>query len=208
MSTIDRCFDLTVHILTFTDIFTPINIEFKYDTIQKISQQFSNSCVALDPRLHKSVSTKVTFQTGCKGERCYSDLAIVGNFVNVTQPYVLGSTKTIKILYEITNTGEPAYWTQIRIMIPENVVQFSKFPLFCEQESNTQDVICSINGGKPVINGGNFKFEIDFDATNLEGKLFKVVATVFSAGDETNSVNNRNENDIMLREFSDLDIIG
>lgn len=86
----DRCSDFIVHVHgTLTDIFKPIHIELRYDTIEKIpehTQTFCETCVALDPRESKIVATKVTFSTGCSSERCISDLAVVGTLMNVRQP--------------------------------------------------------------------------------------------------------------------------
>ena len=183
----------------------------KYDTIEKIpenSQEFCETCVVLDPRDSKSVSTKVTFRTGCGGERCVSDLAVVGTLVNTRQPYVLGSTKTITIQYEITNAGESAYLTQLKISIPTNLTQFSRIPPSCRQDNNNKYMICDINAGRPVANGDVVKLDINLEAAKLEGESFKVNAVVSSAGDEQKPDDNEYENEIFLTEFSDVELIG
>lgn len=208
----NRCSDFIVHVRgTLADIFKPIHIELKYDTVDKIpehTQSFCETCVALDPRESKTVTTKVTFSTGCSGERCISDLAVVGTLLNVRQPYVLGSTSTINILYDISNAGESAYLTQLKITIPTNVTQFSRVPPNCREESNKRDMICDINSGKPVANGETAKLEINLESTRLDGKSFKVLAEVSSAGDEQRPGDNKYENEILLTEFSDVELIG
>lgn len=208
----DRCFESIVHVRgTLADIFKPIHIEMKYETVQKIpeiTQEFCETCVALDPRDSKTVSTKVTFSTGCEGERCISDLAVVGTLMNVRQPYVLGSTKVITIEYEISNQGESAYLTQIKITIPTNVTQYSRIPPSCRQDSNNRDMICDLNSGRPVKRGEIVKLDINLDSTKLDGESFKVFAVVSSAGDEERPADNQYENEILLTEFSDVELIG
>jgi hypothetical protein len=208
----DQCWDFAVHVRgTVTDIFKPIHIEVKYDTLEKIpenSQTFCETCVVVDPRDSKTVATKVTFATGCSGERCISDLAIVGTLMNVRQPYVLGSTKTITIQFEITNAGESAYLTQLKITIPTNVTQFSRVPSTCREENNNRDMICDINSGKPVAKGEKVTLDINLEAAKLDGESFKVFSTVSSAGDEQRPDDNRYVNEILLTEFSDVELIG
>lgn len=208
----DRCWDFIVIVRgTLADIFKPIHIEMKYDTIEKIpenSQRFCESCVTIDPRESKTISTKVTFSTGCSGERCVSDLALVGTLTNVRQPYVLGSTKTIAIQYEITNQGESAYLTQLKISIPTNVTQFARVPPSCRQENNNRDMICDINSGKPVANKEKVTLDINLETAKLEGESFKVFAVVSSAGDEQRPADNEYENEILLTEFSDVELLG
>lgn len=208
----NRCFESIVHVHgTLADIFKPIAIEMKYETVQKIPeiiQEFCATCVALDPRDSKSVSTKVTFSTGCEGERCVSDLAVVGTLMNVRQPYVLGSTSVITIEYEVSNQGESAYLTQIKISIPTNVTQFSRIPSTCRQDSNNRDMICDLNSGRPIPKGDVVKLNINLDATKLDGESFKVLAAVSSAGDEQRPADNQYENEIFLTEFSDVELIG
>lgn len=208
----DRCFDFIVHVRgTLADIFKPISIEMKYETVDKIpehSQEFCENCVALDPRDSKTMSTKVAFSTGCSSDRCVSDLAVVGTLLNVRQPYILGSTKTITIQYEIYNSGESAYLTQIKISVPTNVTQFSRVPPACRHENNNRDMICDINSGKPVANGERVKLDINLEAGKLDGESFKVFAVVSSAGDEQQPADNEYVNEILMVEFSDVELLG
>lgn len=208
----NRCWDFIVHVRgTLADIFKPIHIEMKYDTVEKVpenGQEFCETCIVVDPRDSKTVSTKVTFSTGCAGERCVSDLAVVGTLINVRQPYVLGSTKTIAIQYEISNSAESAYLTQLKITIPTNVTQYSKVPPSCRQENNNRDMICDINSGKPVARGEKVTLDINLEAAKLDGESFKVFAIVSSAGDEQRPADNEYENEILLTEFSDVELNG
>lgn len=208
----NKCWDFVVYVRgTLVDIFKPINIEMKYDMIEKIpenSQEFCEACVVIDPRDSKAVSTQITFSTGCSGDRCVSDLALVGTLTNVRQPYVLGSSKTITIQYEITNAAESAYLTQLKISIPTNVTQYSKVPSLCRQENSNRDMVCDISAGKPVAKNEKVTLEITLEAGKLDGESFKVFAAVSSAGDEQKPEDNEYVNEIRLAEFSDVELIG
>jgi hypothetical protein len=171
--------------------------------------KFCDSCVVTDPRDLKAASTKIAFSTGCSGERCLSDLSVVGTLINVRQPYVLGSTKTIAIKYEILNVGESAYLTHLKVTIPSNITQFSRIPSSCRQDSNALDVmICDINTGKPLSKDETTDITINLDASRLDGTSFKVYAEVSSAGDEKNPSDNQYTNEILLSEFSDIELNG
>lgn len=137
-----------------------------------------------------------------------SDLAVVGTLLNVRQPYVLGSSPTITIQYEISNSGESAYLTQLKVSIPSGATQFSRVPPSCREENNKKEMICDINAGKPVAKGETVKIDINLEASRLEGNSFKVLAAVSSAGDEERPDDNEYENEILLTEFSDIELIG
>lgn len=209
----DTCNDYMMYVRgSLADIFTPVVIEMKYELVNKIPEHdpnFCEHCVALDPRDVKMASTKIAFSTGCSGEICTSDLAVVGTLSNVRQPFVLGSDKIIAIKYEISNAGESAYLTRLKITIPTNVTQFSRTPPSCRQDSNARDImVCDINQGKPVKNMEAVDMIIALDATRLEGSSFKVFAEVSSAGSEKKPSDNQYTNEIFLSEFSDIELNG
>lgn len=213
LSDVEKCNDYTIYVRpSLADIFKPMSIELKYDTIEKIPEDDSNfcdTCVVMDPRDVKSSSTKIAFSTGCAGEVCMSDLSIVGTLANVRQPFVLGSERTISIKYEISNAGEPAYITQLKITIPTNVTHFSRVPPSCQQDGSSQEVMtCDINLGKPVKSSETSEIVITLDATRLEGESFIVQAEVSSAGNEQRPVDNKYRNEILLTEFSNVESNG
>jgi hypothetical protein len=212
LSSNEHCWDFQVFVKgTQNSIFQRLETEFKYDLVEKIPQhkiEFCETCVTLDPREPKLVSSRIPFNTGCGEEKCISDLQLAGTLKNVQQPFVVGSERTLVIEYEITNAGESAYFTQLNISIPTNVTQFSKLPSTCHEENNNQVMICEINAGKPVKNGEKVLLNITLDATKLEGKSFEVFASITSAGDEKKSEDNQYVNTILLAEFSDVELVG
>lgn len=209
----ERCNDYTIHLQgTLHDIFKPLLIEFRYEPIYGVPEydrKFCDTCVAMDPNEPKSASIKIAFSTGCSEDRCVSDLAVVGTLINVRQPYVLGSTRTIEIKYEISNAGESSYLTQIFIQIPSNLTEFSRIPSSCRQDANNQGaMICDIHNGKPLKNQEVTELTINLDASRLEGTSLKVFANVSSAADESRPSDNVYVNEIVLTEFSDVELNG
>ena len=165
--------------------------------------------MAMDSNEVKSTSIKIAFSTGCKEPRCVSDLAVVGTLVNVRQPYILGSTRTIDIKYEISNSGESSYLTQLSITIPSNITEFSRIPSSCRQDVNVRDMMtCDVNNGKPLKNQEVVELIISLDASRLEGSSFRVFANVSSAADESRPSDNVYLNEIVLAEFSEIEING
>ena len=154
INNVDHCFEFDVYVkATLAEIFKPIVIELKYDLIDKIPETnstFCEKCVAIDPNDPKTITNKIAFSTGCAGERCQSDLKVHGELINSKIPYVLGSSRTLGIKYEISNLGETAYLTQLRIIIPTNVTQFSKTPPNCNIDSQIGEMLCDIGMGKPL----------------------------------------------------------
>lgn len=209
----ERCNDYLIHLGgTLHDIFKPLLIEFRYEPIKGIpeyDQKFCDTCVAMDPNESKSATTKIAFSTGCSEDRCVSDLAVVGTLINVRQPYVLGSTRTIEIKYEISNSGESSYLTQLFIQIPSNITEFSRIPPSCRQDANNHGaMICDINNGIPLKNTELAELTINLDASRLEGNSLKVFANVSSAADESRPSDNVYVNEIVLTEFSDVELNG
>lgn len=126
-------------------------------------------------------------------------------------PYVLGSSSSITIAYNIENSGETAYLSQIRITLPDSEVLFTKIPSNCkldETAPNSNIMECDLNSGTPMFKGDKTSIKISIDTTKLDGTELIVKAKVFSTGDELNEYDNVAENVIPLKEFSNIEIIG
>lgn len=212
LTDLENCWEFDIFTKsTLADIFKPIEIEMKYDIVQKVPDaggEFCTKCVLIDPNASKTIVTKVPFITGCKGERCISDLKLVGTLINVRQPYVLGSTKTIAVQYEISNAGETAYLTQLMITIPTNLTQYSRIPPNCKLNNQESLMTCDVSGGKPLAQNEQITLVINLDASRLQGTSFKINASVSSTGDESNPSDNEFENEVFMTEFSDIEMIG
>lgn len=125
-------------------------------------------------------------------------------------PYILGSTPSLVVAFDIGNIGETAYLAQIRITLPEGIL-FTKTPSNCKLDftvPNLNVMECDLNGGMPIFRDTKTLIKISIDTTRLDGTELTVKAEVFSAGDERNEFDNTIESVIPLAEFSNIEIIG
>lgn len=125
-------------------------------------------------------------------------------------PYVLGSSSSITIAYNIQNNGETAYLAQIRITLPDSTL-FTKTPSNCKLDDtapNSNIMECDLNSGTPMFKGDKTSIKISIDTTKLDGTELVVKAKVFSTGDELNEFDNVAENVIPLKEFSNIEVFG
>ena len=207
LNAVESCKDYIIQLRKLTEIYEPIEIEMKIkilNNIPQIGNKFCTDCVIFDSKETATVSSKVAFITGCDGAQCISNLFLVGDLINVDHPYVMGTTKTIAIQYEISNTGENAYLTQLMISIPTNVTQFTKIPPNCKLSNKNSLLTCSIMDGKPLIRNQKTNLLINLDMARIQGSNLKVNASVTCAGINTKEKTNSFENIIMLSELSDI----
>lgn len=126
-------------------------------------------------------------------------------------PYVLGSSQSIIIYYNVENSGETAYLAQIRISLPDSEVLFTKTPSNCkldETAPNSNIMECDLNNGSPMFNGDKTSIRIGIDTTKLDGTELIIKAKVYSTGDELNEYDNTAESVIPLKEFSIVEVFG
>ncbi|KAH8401664.1 hypothetical protein KR009_007208, partial [Drosophila setifemur] len=187
------------------DVFTPINLEMHYEVIHKIpeTEAFCETCVAVDPADPKDTTTEIIFSTGCAAEVCVADLQLKSKDVSST--YILGSSNTLRLNYEITNHGEPAYLPQFNVTRP-NRVDFAQFPGNCKVIDPV--MVCDLSRGRPLAKGEKNSITISFDVSQLSGPSLIINAEVFSAGHEKNPMDNKQTNVISLEEFTEIDATG
>lgn len=158
------------------------------------------------------VKNKVVFSTGCKSAKCIADLSVKSSLVGITSlPYILGSTSSISIDYNIQNSAETAYLAQIRVTLPDSNIAFTKTPSNCKVDDDAPNfniMVCDVNNGSPMFNGDKAALRISIDTTKLDGDAVTIKAQVFSTGDELNEADNIVDNVIPLGEFSDVEILG
>lgn len=125
--------------------------------------------------------------------------------------YVLGTTSSLTINYNIKNHGETAYLAQIEITLPESGTIFTKIPSNCKLDDRSVHfniMQCDLNNGRPMLKSDKTSLKISIDTTKLDGKELVVKAHVYSTGDELNESDNTVENIIPLSEFSEIEVIG
>lgn len=123
----------------------------------------------------------------------------------------MGSSSSLTIVYEIENSGETAYLSQIRINLLGTNVLFTRTPSNCkfdETAPNSNVMECDLNNGIPLFRSNKTSIKISIDTTKLDGSELVVKANVFSTGDELNEIDNEDSNVIRLAKFSDLEIFG
>jgi len=205
----DKCINYEINIqATLATIFRPIDIKIEFDFVDKIQKndsKFCHTCVMVDSKDPKSLKREIFFSTGCNSSDCKVDLSVTGTLQNVSQPFILGSEKTITINYEIKNVGEPAYSTQLRIEVSSVLTQFSRIPPSCSIDKNVMN--CNINNKKPVYNQTTMTLNVTIDVAQLDGKWLEIKADISSIGYDTNPQDNRNINKMSLAEFSEIEII-
>ncbi|XP_020800285.1 integrin alpha-PS3 isoform X2 [Drosophila serrata] len=187
------------------DIFTPIDLEMHYELTKKVpdSEEFCDTCVAVDPAEPKVYQDKIIFSTGCANDVCNADLQLKSKDVSST--YILGSADTLRLNYEITNVGETAYLPQF------NVTSASRLP-FAQVPGNCKVteayMVCDLNRGRPLAKGDRDSVTVSFDVSQLSGLNLIITAEVFSTGREANPTDNRQVNVIGLKEFTEIDATG
>ena len=192
---------------TLTEVYEPLEILMEITILNKIPQngnEFCNDCVMFEPEKTAIARNKIAFITGCNGAHCEANLTLEGALVNVTNPYVMGSTKEIEIQYEISNTAENAYLTQLMISIQTNVTEFKTIPSNCKLSNMNSLMTCSILNGKPIIRNEKTSLLIKLDMSFIHGSTLKVNASVTCAGMNLNEANNSIDNILKLSEFSNI----
>lgn len=118
----------------------------------------------------------------------------------------MGSGKALIIDYKIENFGETAFLTKLNISFPGSL-SLIKLPAACETESNN-NLICDINDKSPLFNNKFAYFKLTLNTTKLYGKKVYIMASVMSAGKDSNEMDNIFSTMITLAESSQIEILG
>lgn len=209
----EKCVDQLIFIrLNADNIFNPLVVEMKYEPTSDTLNNFSNfcdTCFLIDSVASKSVTQEISFSTGCKDKVCKPNISVSGTLEKIDQLIILGSQKTIKVKYLISNTAEPAYGLKLTIEVDNKLVKFYKIPKICSQNhANDSQMICDIGSGKPFKKGQTLDLDVILDISKFTGNLLRILAEVTSTGDDIDMKNNRFVNEIKLDEFSKIEING
>ncbi|XP_023173042.2 integrin alpha-PS3-like [Drosophila hydei] len=199
-----RVFDCEVR-YSEKDIFQPIELEMHYDLTKKVpdSEVFCDTCVAVDPDDPKVYTEKIIFSTGCATDVCIADLKLTAK--DLSSSYILGSGKTLRINYEVTNNGETAYLPQLNVTSSSRL-NFAQIPGNCKVSEAV--MVCDLNKGRPLGKGDKDSITISFDVSSLTGSALTINAEVFSTGHELNPNDNKLSSLIALKEYTEIDASG
>lgn len=117
----------------------------------------------------------------------------------------MGSSRTLKVTYDVTNVGETAYLPQINIT-SSNRMPFAKYPPNCKVHDSV--MLCNLNKGQAMINGAKDSVTVIYDVSSLSGTAVVLTAEVFSTGNEKFPTNNIIRDVITLREYTYIEAIG
>lgn len=144
--------------------------------------------------------------TGCKSSVCKTDLQIVGELRNFETPMIIGRTKNVSIHYTILNHGEPAYSTQL-LMVISNSIKYATIPSSCTRGRNEEELICNIRPNKPLKYGEKFELKIILDLSKCKENMVIATANVSSSGVEESRENNLASLNLTLEEHSVVEVI-
>ncbi|XP_075168393.1 integrin alpha-PS3-like isoform X2 [Haematobia irritans] len=188
------------------DIFKPVELELHYHLVHAIpdSEVFCDTCAAVDPAEPKVYTEKIIFSTGCATEICVADLQVTSK---LDRTFVLGSSRTFKVSYEVINRGETAYLPQINIT-SSNRMPFAKIPSNCKHNNQDSMLLCDLNHGQPMTEGTSDTITVIYDTSSISGENMQVMAKVFSTGKESTASDNIASDIITLTVFTEIAVVG
>ncbi|XP_037947350.1 integrin alpha-PS3 isoform X1 [Teleopsis dalmanni] len=205
-----KCSLLDADIVSYNvaDIFKPIELEIHYDIIKGVpmSEVFCEDCVAVDPLDPKVFVEKLIFSTGCKSDICIADLKVRSR-IGADHSYILGSSRTLSITYDINNMGETAYLPQINLT-SSNRMPFARIPSNCRVNNEAVVMVCDLNRGQPMANGNSDSITVIYDVSGISGKTMILTAEVFSTGVEQTPTDNIVRDVITLKEYTEIEAVG
>lgn len=199
--------DFTIDIAV-QDIQKPVIFKYEHKllNIPKSEKNFCQTCVAVDPRDKKEISLELPVNTGCRKSVCRPNLKLVGKLINVESPMILGETKNVSIHYKISNSGEPAYSTQLSLNV-SNSIKYASIPSSCSRGKVDEELICNIRSGKPLKNLETFEFDIILDISKCEDNFVNVAAEISCSGDDVDKNDNFALLTMTLERESKLEVL-
>uniref|UniRef100_A0A1I8PYL5 Uncharacterized protein n=1 Tax=Stomoxys calcitrans TaxID=35570 RepID=A0A1I8PYL5_STOCA len=184
------------------EVYKPIPLELSYKLVNNVpdSKDFCDDCAAIDPLASKTYSEKIIFNTGCASDVCVADLQLTSK---LNHTYVVGSSSTFNITYEVGNRGEIAYLPQINIA-SSNRMPFAKVPSNCKHNKQEAIMLCDLNHGQPMLQGMTDSITIMYDVSSISGDSMQVRAKVVSTGKELSYGDNEVTDTIQLVQLAEI----
>lgn len=210
---IDECKTETLYVDREKDVITPIEFLYSYDLVQEKQQEFNNSFLIIDPASATSITSAISFQTGCgKADKCLSDLkvnvAITGNFQK--RPMIIGKDTILEFNITVSNKEEPAYSAELLIYVPPEIPRISQDSCLTlnEQQKKTSNatLICSV--GNPLTQDKTVRLKLDVKKFQLVTEQFNVQFKARTASTEIYDFDNSEDIDIKFKTVVDISITG
>nr|XP_022909728.1 integrin alpha-PS4-like isoform X1 [Onthophagus taurus] len=146
---------------------------------------FCRSCPVFDPKSKQDVTGSVSFNLGCGTDnKCYPILHVNSLFEEISKNgdniFTIGSKSYIKLVTEVSNTGDKAYQTKLSVKLPSKPkVTLRKLPATCKLVDT--EVTCTIAN---PLEGDKKTVELELDMSHInegttENLLFNVsVSTI------------------------------
>ncbi|KAH8347899.1 hypothetical protein KR084_002195, partial [Drosophila pseudotakahashii] len=190
-----------------------ITMKMHYELKKKIPEKpekndepltrFCKDCAVLDPAEPKFSTGNITFNNGCSNYACVADLKL--RILNVSSEFILGSSDTLRLRYDIVNDGENAYQPQFTVFSTPRL-DFTQIPGNCKIAEGV--MLCELSNGFRLGKSNSTYVDIMFDVSQLGGQSLTINATVSSALSELNPKDNNVIKVITLKEEAEIDVIG
>ncbi|XP_072179510.1 integrin alpha-8-like [Diadema setosum] len=168
----------------------------------------------LNDRVPASATLTVPILRNCENEICVPDLNLAVT-KNVEVLYV-GDRKNVVMVAVITNRGEDAYQSRLRIQSPPEFL-FKKaeqlhqdFPSTCTNDVQLSVVTCNV--GNPLPSGGKIKLRVEFENVNLSGQADAITFTLDVSSIEAELQHKRKDNrveiNIPVEVMASINLVG
>uniref|UniRef100_A0A0C9RXW8 ITGA8_5 protein n=1 Tax=Fopius arisanus TaxID=64838 RepID=A0A0C9RXW8_9HYME len=179
-----------------------------------VSLSLINEAVIINKFRSKIDATvRLPFDVDCgTDDICISNLTSeVTTSLGPGNNYILGGEKTIKITIDVRNNGEPAYDTQVHVLLPD-FLSLASISFDCEEKhliNRSIEVICDI--GNPLRSQNSLTLDLAMSQVEIESELFSesIQVPIYLTTQSTN-INQRGSNNLFINLVVDasVDITG
>jgi hypothetical protein len=209
----ETCRNHSIKTSSLSESTKQLTITITYDlNVKSLSttvKEFDENFVFIDEIDKKKVTTEILRNTGCADEICKTNLELIGKVLDIDNVITVGIETTFRIQYSISNSGEAAYRTKLKITT-KKYVAFAAVSSSCSVDTDDDYSImeCDIRSGKPITDKNPYHTNITFDISNMRGGNLEIIAEVSTMGDDSKSTTNKKVHQIKHVELSEVDVKG
>ncbi|XP_050094025.1 integrin alpha-PS3-like [Anopheles aquasalis] len=194
----------------------PVTIELTFNISSKSSppqgSDFCEQCAVLDTNNINRISRDIPIDIYCGGHICQSNLRILSlQWINITNPFVVGSRETATLELMIDNVGDTAHYLQLEMIVRKKLT-LAKLKRDCVSKTPSDGksrIVCVLKNRLPLETNTAVNASFTFDLSWLEGHdNLKVHVNVTASSPELEPSDNENETDLMVIERSDIELFG